>query len=209
MRVTKGLWAALGAGTSLAAAALLALATMGVVLAVGGWPSGRYVSHDGSVALQAQRAAATQRPATTAAKPAARARTHPAAPRHAGRQVALDHPTAHRPVSATPAPKAGAPAAAPSTGSAPASSGPGSGATTTTTTPVTKVTQTVTAPVTKVTATVGTTVTKVTDTAGTILDPVSPTVGQTLTQTGQQAGQTIDEVGQTVGGIVGGLTGGK
>ena len=74
MRATKGLWAALGAGTSLAAAALLALATLGVVLAVGGWPSGRYVSHDGSVALQAQRAAAhaaaTQRPATAAATPA-------------------------------------------------------------------------------------------------------------------------------------------
>ena len=207
MRATKGLWAALGAGTSLAAAALLALATMGVVLAVGGWPSGRYVSHDGSVALQAQRAAATQRPMTTAAKHAARARSHRAAPRPDRRQVAGHRPAAQRPVSATPAPKAGTPAAAPLAGSAPASSGSGSGGTTIT--PVTKVTQTVTAPVTKVTTTVGTTVTHVTDTAGTILDPVSPTVGQTVTQTGQQAGQTIDQVGQTVGGIVGGLTGGR
>ena len=202
MRATKGLWAALGAGTSLAAAALIALATMGVVLAVGGWPNGRYVGYDGSVALRAQRAAskhsAAARPANAFAKLPARALRHRARHTAVVHQVAARSPVARRHAGSGPATaKAIAPAQAPAGSSAPSVA------------PVTKVTQTVAAPVSKVTTTVGTTVASVTDTAGAILDPVSPTVGHTVTQTGQQAGQTIDQVGQTVGGIVGGLTGGK
>lgn len=38
MRATKGLWAAVGAGTSLAAAGILALLCVSFVLAVHGWP---------------------------------------------------------------------------------------------------------------------------------------------------------------------------
>jgi D-tyrosyl-tRNA(Tyr) deacylase len=78
MRVTKGLWAAMGAGVSLAAAALIALATMSVVLAVGGWPNGHYVAREGSVALQAQRSVAHS---TAASTPAATSTATPPARR--------------------------------------------------------------------------------------------------------------------------------
>jgi hypothetical protein len=52
MRATKGIWAAVGAGTSLAAAALIALVSVSVVLAVHGWPQVSR-SQNGSVALRA------------------------------------------------------------------------------------------------------------------------------------------------------------
>ena len=204
MRATKGIWAALGAGTSLAAAGLITLATLGAVLAVGGWPAGREVARDGSVMLRARPAAAkdaSARPAGAVTKRTQRAR--PQRARHATpvRRVALRGPVTRRHAGDRPdTAKVTAPAAA----TTPASP---SGTVPSATTPVTKLTQTVTAPVTKVTQTVGSTVTNVTDTAGSTLDPVSPAVGQVVEQTGQQAGQVVDQVGQTVGGVLGGLTG--
>jgi hypothetical protein len=207
VRATKGLWAAMGAGVALAAAALVALATMSVVLAVGGWPKGHFVQR-GAVSLQAQRATAhTVVHTLSAGSTSSAATTHP---RHSGHRAPARHVVRHkatrRPVSSslgtakTVAPSGSAPSGSSgggssSSGSASRPSGGGAGST-------------VAAPVTKVTGTVGTTVTDVTNTAGQVLAPVSQPVAGTVTQVGQQAGQTVDQVGQTVGGVVGGLTGG-
>jgi hypothetical protein len=200
MRATKGLWAALGAGVSLAAAGLIALAMMGVVLAVGGWPKGHYVTRDGSATLQAQRAAAravlsdSSTPASVPAHSAHRARSARRATAHrvAVRRQAQRHQAVAGPGSAKVVP------ASPSTDSAPnAASAPSTSV------------SVPTAPVTTVTGSAGGSVTQVTDTAGQVLDPVSQPVANTVTAVGQQAGQTLDQVGQTVGGVVGGLIGQK
>src|SRR5215212_737622 len=104
MRATNGIWAAVGAGTSLAAAALIALVSVSVVLAVHGWPQvGR--SQNGSVALRAQMAAAVATGSGAAAAPAptvvvpVAARPRRAAARRgpAGRGPAGRRPAARRP----------------------------------------------------------------------------------------------------------------
>jgi hypothetical protein len=199
MRATKGLWAALGAGVSLAAAGLIALAILGVVLAVGGWPNGHYVARDGSATLQAQRVAAPVAVAPVAAAPRARLTARPA--RHASvhRVVARRTAQHHQAVSGPGRAKVVTPA--PTGDSTPSG---GSAGSTTVSVPAAPA-----VPVTTVTGTLGGTVTNVTDTAGQILDPVSQPVANTVTTVGQQAGQTIDQVGQTVDGVVGGLTGQK
>src|SRR4051794_25991985 len=85
MRTTKGLWAAVVAGTSLAAAALLALFTLSVVLAVHGWPQVSKAGDDAPVALRAQIAAADGAGSAAAQAPApVFLATHAAARRTAG-----------------------------------------------------------------------------------------------------------------------------
>lgn len=199
MRATKGLWAALGAGVSLAAAALIVLATMSVVLAVGGWPKGHTAPREGAVALQAVRVAHAAGPAVGqgAGATAPRARRAPEARRGVARQVASRRLTRRPSSSVRPATVSVPGASAPATSHSGASQ-PGAGGGTA-----------ATAPVTKATGTVGTTVTNVTGTAGQVLDPVSRPVGDTVTAVGQQAGQAVDQVGQAVGGVLGGLTGGS
>jgi hypothetical protein len=181
MRATKGLWAAVGAGTSLAAAALLVLVSVSVVLAVHGWPQVSSADDSNPVALRAApiasgaSSAAAQAPSPVVlASRAARVTSH-----RGGR---VGHRTVQRPggVGAIPTGSTTAPAPSPAAGS-----------------------------VAPVTHTVGSTVTSVTDTAGGALDPVSPSIAHTVTSTGQQAGNAIDQVGKTVGGIVGGVTGGR
>jgi hypothetical protein len=70
MRATRGLWAAVGAGTSLAAAGLLALVSVSVVLAVHGWPQVSGSDGAGSVALRAQVAGTDATRSAAAAAPA-------------------------------------------------------------------------------------------------------------------------------------------
>src|SRR5258705_10725877 len=103
MRATKGLWAAVGAGTSLAAAAVLALFCVSLVLAVHGWPQVSKAPGDGAVALQAQVAvtsaasAASQAPepvvlAARAANPRSTSRRAAALRRRSARRPAPRRP---------------------------------------------------------------------------------------------------------------------
>lgn len=199
----------MGAGVALAAAALIALATLSVVLAVGGWPKGHFVQREGSVALQAQRAAEDAAASAGATPPALVATRKPRAARGASRPGHVRTVARHqsrRPATSGPGTKAIAPVtSSPSGATAPSGSTAGGGSSGGSTSGSGSGLGT---PVTNVTGTVGTTVTSVTDTAGQVLTPVSQPVADTVTTVGQQAGQTVDQIGQTVGGVVGGLTGG-
>ena len=207
MRASKGLLAALGAGTSLAAAAVIALFSVSVLLAVHGWPQVSRADGSDSVALRAQIAAtaaadgdsgAANAPAPVALPARPPAVRHRTAARRtlARRGPASRRPGATRPGTAAPAPGSSGSSGVPSPGSSGGSSPSGGSG---------PAPSNVVAPVTH---TVGSTVTNVTDTAGGALEPVSPAVADTVTTTGQQAGDAIDQVGQAVGGVVGGLTGG-
>src|SRR5689334_5099379 len=68
MRTRRGLWAAVGAGTALAAAGLAVLVVVSVVLAVHGWP--QVSSADGSARVTLRAEVAAERPGAAAAAPA-------------------------------------------------------------------------------------------------------------------------------------------
>jgi hypothetical protein len=198
MRATRGLWAAVGAGTSLAAAGLLALFSVSVVLAIRGWPQVSKADGAGSVALRAQVATPRANGAAAAApSPVVLPARSASAPRSHGRGAAQHggHTPARRPSGTSSAP-AGSTTAPSSPAGPSAQGGSGTGGSGST------------SPIAQVPHTVSTTVTDVTDAAGGALQPVSPAVAQTVTATGQQAGDAIDQVGKTVDGVVGGLTGG-
>lgn len=201
MRATRGLWAAVGAGTSLAAAGLLALFSVSVVLAVRGWPQVSRADGSRSVALRAHVATPDASGSAAAAAPApvvlpARSgatrtsRGSNSTPRRGATHHGAGRPAPRRPGSIGSAPS-GSKITPSSSAGTPAPSGSGS-----------------TNPIAQLPHTVSTTVTNVTDAAGAALQPVSPAVAQTVTTTGQQAGDAIDQVGKAVDGVVGGLTGG-
>jgi hypothetical protein len=196
MRATKGLWAALGAGTSLAAAGVLALFSVSVVLAVRGWPQVRTAGPD-SVALRAEAASAPTGVAAGSATGAAQvvvARARPtrrhAAPgarggnggsRKTGRASAPAGSQEQQPASTTaPVPFSAQPQS--SSGGAPPAQAP---------------------------QVAGNTIKDVTAGVGEAVRPISPPVADTITKTGDQAGGVVEQVGNTVGGLVGGLTGGN
>jgi hypothetical protein len=199
MQATKGLWSALGAGTSLAAAGVLALFSVSVLLGVHGWPQVR-AADGGRVAVRAQALAPAGAAPTTASAPAvlpvaAAPRTRRAAGNRTrtGRRSGQANPGLRPAVQVTapqgssPSPASDTPTSAPA--SAPTSAPAPSGA------------------VSHLPSTAGDTVTTVTGAVGDVVAPISPQVAGTVTQTGEQAAGVIDQVGTTVGGVVGGLTG--
>ena len=199
MRATRGLWAAVGAGTSLAAAGLLALFSVSVILAVRGWPQVSRADGDSSVALRAKVATPGTSGSAAAAAPSPVVLPHRGTAakasqrRNAGRRRGSAHHGSgmRRPATRRPGGSGSTPAGSTAVPS-PSGSGTASGN-----------------PIAQVPHTVSTTITNVTDAAGATLRPVSPPVAQIVTATGQQAGGAIDEVGPAVDGIVGGLTGGN
>src|SRR5216117_1766341 len=112
MQAKQGLWAAVGAGTALAAAGLLVLVSVSVVLAVHGWPQVGKADGPSSVALRAQVAAAarTDSDATAPALPVALPVDHAATRRApvqrgaARRLPAKRRPSTSRPGASVPAP---------------------------------------------------------------------------------------------------------
>src|SRR6476619_4970683 len=120
MRATKGMWAAVGAGTALAAAGLLILVATSVVLAVHGWPQVSAAQGSPSVTLRERVAAA--RAAAAAPEPVALPQRRVTVVRAtttrrsaAGRRVAQRTPVGRRPSSGRPTTTAAAPAAQAST----------------------------------------------------------------------------------------------
>jgi hypothetical protein len=196
MHATKGLWSALGAGTSLAAAGVLALFSVSVLLGVKGWPQVR-AADGGQVAVRAQALTPTAAGANTATAPAvlpapAARRTHRAGRpgTRTGRRNGQSD-AGRGPAVQVSAPQGSSPPAA----SGSPTSGPGSAP------PSTPI------PVAVVPHLPSTAVTTVTGAVGGAVAPISPQVAGTVTQTGEQAANAIDQVGSAVGGVVGGLTG--
>ncbi|MDX6655967.1 MAG: hypothetical protein QOH62_760 [Solirubrobacteraceae bacterium] len=199
MHATKGLWSALGAGTSLAAAGVLALFSVSVLLGVNGWPQVR-AADGGRVAVRAQALAPTAAEASTAAAPAVlpvpaahRPRRTAGTGTRTGRRKGQANP-GRRPAVQVSGPQASGPSSA--SGTPTSAAGPA---------PTPKPTPAAAAP--QLPSSAGDAVTTVTGAAGDAVAPISPQVAGTVTQTGQQAADAIDQVGNTVGGVVGGLTG--
>jgi hypothetical protein len=197
MRATKGLWAAVGAGTSLAAAGILALFAVSVVLAVRGWPQVRSAG-SGDAVLRAEVASAPAGGAAAYSDPPMQIVVERERP--ARRQVASGRKPERR-RSASPG-RVPSPTSSsqrqPSTQS-PVSSGPSAATPSSGFAPQAQVPQ--------VTHVADDTVKNVTAGVGEAVRPISPPVADTVTKTGEQAGDVIEQVGNTVGGLVGGLTG--
>jgi hypothetical protein len=192
MRATRGLWAAVGAGTSLAAAGVLALFVLSVALAVHGWPQ---VGGSGDPRAVELREAALHPAASavgTAASPGGsqvvlpgRVTPTPRAParRRAASGGRVPSRAPRRPGAAGAAPQAPAAAASP----APAPAGP----------------------LAQLPQAAGQLVQQATGAAGGVVRPVSPAAAGTVTQAGNQAGGAVDASGQSRGDLVGGLAGGR
>jgi hypothetical protein len=190
MRATRGLWAAVGAGTSLAAAGVLALFVLSVALAVHGWPQVGGSGDPRAVELRAAALRSADEVSGAAAAPgrsqvvlAARVTRTPraVARRRAASGRRVPSRTPRRPGSAVSSPQSPASAASP----APA---PG--------------------PVAQLPQAAGQVVQQATGAAGGVVRPVSPAAAGTVTQAGTQAGGAVDAPGKAVGGLVGGLAGG-
>jgi hypothetical protein len=196
MRATKGLWAAVGAGTSLAAAGVLALFSVSLVLAVRGWPQVGVAGSGDAVELRAQVASAPA--SATSAAPQAATQVVVAGARRARRHVTA-RPNPDR--GGLSAPGRGPGAAAPSRQPAAGSSAPVLAA------PSPSPSPSGGAPIVEIPQVAGDTITNVTAEVGDVVRPISPPVADTVTKTGDQAGDVVQQVGDTVGGLVGGLTG--